>query len=251
MRREKSLCDSEAKEEVEAHGSMVVVIGDVESDNFLFLLTLILNEGKDEAAIGNTCRFHGELLLAPVDERLVGHFVAIRHLETQVLPLAKVGGIEGTSAEYHAEHIEDALLGAVLLIEDESLVVLEALLELDAIGGRIAVPHLVNVVAFPLESSLAVVEWFELGSDIGEKGIAHHEELVGALVAAGDEMATVGLLPLIGGVGDIQVCRSGLHPDEFPVEIELIVQVLAALESFVLEGALCDGRHSGYDGQKE
>ena len=51
---EVSLGDAETKVEVEAHGDMVVVVGDIEGYDFLLLaLAVLLQVREDEATIGD------------------------------------------------------------------------------------------------------------------------------------------------------------------------------------------------------
>ena len=242
---EERLGRSEAQEEVEAHGHVVLVVCDVEGDDLLLFLSVVLYEGEDEAAVLHAGVIHLESFLASIDQGFELDFIAICHVESEVLPFLELGGVEGAGAQEHGHHVIDALRGGVGGVGDFSSVVEEALLEV-GFTVRIGVPYLIDVIAFALEGSLAIVEGYEVGSDVGNEGVPHEEEFVGTLASGGDEVASERILPVVFLLGDVEVGGTGLNPDEFPVEIELVFEVLTRLKGRVVHGALCfQGRGSG------
>lgn len=102
----------------------------------------------------------------------------------------------------------------------------------------IGVPDFIYRVVLSLEGSLAKVEGYELGGDVGDEGVAHGEEQIAAFVAGEEQVVAQGGLSLIGSCAHGVVCCTAFHPNEFPVEIKVIGKCLACLESGVLSGAL-------------
>lgn len=102
----------------------------------------------------------------------------------------------------------------------------------------IGVPDFIYRVVLSLEGSLAEVKGYELGGDVGDEGVTHGEEQVTAFVAGEEQVVAQGWLTLIGGILDGVVCCTTFHPNEFPVEIEVIGQFLACPEGGVLSGTL-------------
>ena len=113
----------------------------------------------------------------------------------------------------------------------------EMLLHMAASVG-IGVPDFIDCIVLPFKSSFAEVEGHELGRDVGDEGVTHGEEQVAAFVAGEKQVITQGWLPLIGRILDCVVRCTTFHPNEFPVEIEVVGQFLACLEGGVLSGAL-------------
>ena len=73
-RLQESLSRSEIQEQVQTHRKMVLVIGDIEGDNLLFLTFLIIFNQREH----QTTVFHIvlglEVLLSPINQSLVFHF---------------------------------------------------------------------------------------------------------------------------------------------------------------------------------
>ena len=101
---EERLGRSEAQEEVEAHGHVVLVVCDVEGDDLLLFLSVVLYEGEDEAAVLHAGVIHLEGFLASIDQGLELDFIAICHVESEVLPFLELGGVEGAGAQEHGHH---------------------------------------------------------------------------------------------------------------------------------------------------
>ena len=233
MVAEEGLGSAEVEVQVKAHGHVVHVIGDIESHHFLVLLAHALHEGEDEAAIGHARVLHLEFLATAIDEGLFADIVTISHLEAYALAVLVGRRVEGAGTHQHADHIEDALRGAVVVVADITFPVDEALLELHLAATGIGVPYLVHIVALALERALAVVEGLQLGRDVADEGVAHHEELVGSLAAARNQVAAIGIATIVLGLLDAEVGCAGFDPDEFPVEVQLVVQFLARVEGGV------------------
>ena len=84
---EEGLSGAEAQEHVEADGDVVVIVGDVEGDDFLFalLVLVVLHKGEDEAAVSGACLLHLDFFLAAIDKDLIALAAAVGHLETEAL----------------------------------------------------------------------------------------------------------------------------------------------------------------------
>ena len=149
-------------------------------------------------------------------------------------------GVEGAGTQEHAEHVVVAFVGIEFLLVLHVLVIDIALAEVCAAFG-VGVPHLVDVVALAFEGALAVVEGYEVGGDVAGDGVAHHEEAVGALVAACEQTGSQDVLAVVASGVDAEVGGASLQPDEFPVEVELVVEALAGPEGGVGKGALGAG----------
>ena len=107
----------------------------------------------------------------------------------------------------------DGLAGAVLA---------QAFLREVALASAVVVPHLVDGVATPFASSLAEVERCHIGGAVGEEGVAQDEHLVDLVVAASGEACAEGLFPFVPTLDGRHRCRTGLHPNELPVVVEVV-----------------------------
>lgn len=110
-----------------------------------------------------------------------------------------------------------------------------------ALAIGVSVPYLIYGVVLALERTLAEVEGNELRGDVGDEGVAHGEDSIAPLVAGEEQVIAQGWLPLIGSRLDGVEGRAALHPDEFPMEVEVIRQALTSLESRVLRRTLGAG----------
>ena len=223
---------------------MIVVVGDVEGDDLPLLLIVVLDEGEYKASIYDACLFHLEVLLAAVDECFELYMAAVGHIELEFLTIGELGGVKRTCPQQHGHHIVDAFQSVIGSVANVAAVVEEALFEVGAAAG-IIVPYLIDIIALALAGALAVVEGHKVRPDEAEEGIAHHKELVGALAASCDEVASKGLFAAVFGLADIEVGCASLDPDEFPVKVELVLEVLSCHECCILHRALSMERGRG------
>ena len=198
------------------------------------------------------CVFRREVLASPEDQHFIGDVIAIGHAEMQALSLLIARRVKRAGAHEHGNHVKDTFREGVGGITYSSVTILVTLFE-QGLSVLIVIPHFVNRIALALEGSLAIVEGLQRGCDISQQGVTHEEVFVCSLAAARDEMATIGLFALITGGSNVHLCRSGFDPDEFPIEEELVFQVLPTVERRILKRALCtDGRgHKEYTEKEE
>ena len=117
----------------------------------------------------------------------------------------------------------------------------------------IGIPQLVHIISLALASTFAMVERSQVHVTIADERVAHDKHAVEPLVATRDETGTECLLPPKGRLDRRHAGRSHLQPDELPVEVKVVGQELAFLESRVLNAALCarcqETGHKSYDGK--
>ena len=179
---------SEIEEEVEADGQVVLVVGDVEGDDFLLAPFLVVfHEGEDKATIdGFIIVFGFELFLSSVDECLFLYFASGGHLEMDFVSYLIIFRVERAGALQDAEHVVDALVHGLLCGADASVLVQASLVGL-ALSARVAEPCFIHGVSLSLFGSLAEVERLHLGGHAADEGVAHLEEVVCPSAAGGDE----------------------------------------------------------------
>ena len=228
---------AKAEEEVEADGDVVVVVGDIEGDNLLFLPCGIFYKREDKAAMLLAGGLHAECFASAIDERDVLHLMTVGHREVQLLPLADVLYAERAGPEQHAHHVVDAVAAVVRPFRDLSVAPLVALAQMCLAFG-VGVPHLVHIVASAFVGTLLEVERRHVGRDDTVQGVAHHEETVQTLAGTGDEVTLVGRLPFPHRLLDVHGSRAGIDPNELPVEEEVVGQLFAGQEGCVLGRAL-------------
>ena len=217
---------------------MILVIRDVEGDDFLLLPLLVLHKGEDEAAVDGII-IGLDFLPAPVDKRLLLHLAAGGHGKEDAVAHFIVGGVVGTGLRQDAQHVEDAAGVAILhLLRVARGVVPGAALLHVRQAVTVRKPRLVHRVALAFLGSFPEVEGFQLVADVAGQRIAHLEEEVGLLAAHGEQIEAVGRLLMIGGFIDGEACQSHFLPDKLPVEIQVVHDVLARLEGQVLRRAL-------------
>ena len=187
------LCYAEAKEEVEADGYVVRVVGDIESDDFLFLAIRILYKREDYAFVSNAGALHLEVFAATIDERDVLNLVPVGHRHPQLLAFLHIVHIEGTRPHQQAHHIIEALRAVVGLLCHFAGSVAIALAKMRLATG-IAVPHLIHIIATALVCSFLVVSRSHVLGDDALHRVSHHEEAVQARTGSSDEMSLVGRL---------------------------------------------------------
>ena len=221
---------------------MVLVVGNVEADDFLVLSLVTLHEREDETTVLLVGPVNLEGFLATILQPGVPQLLGVADGQGDVVALLQRGGTEVACPEEDAHHVVNAVL--VLCLFPLVLAgVLDAVHPEVAVLLGIGVPQLVHIVAFPLTGSLAEVERREVFGAVGKQRVTHHEEVVHLAVGPRDETGTVGFLSLIGRLHGGHGCRTYLHPDELPVEVEVVGQELTRLKGFVLYATLlrCHG----------
>ena len=249
-RGEEGFCGAETEEEVEADGEVVLVVSDVEGDylTLFLLISDIFHEGEDEAVVSGVGVLHLKVFLTTIDEGLFLHALAVGHREAELQAGFVVGRVEGTGPHHHGNHIVGALVGGGFCGGDDTVGVHVTVADIDFIVC-VTVPGFIDIVALAFERALAVIEGNEVWGDVGLQGVAHHEEAVGALAAPSEQSAAEGGLSLVADRVYVQGGGACLYPDELPVEVETVLQVLATEESPVLKGAL--GRERGGEKKEE
>ena len=231
--REIGFGHSEIEIEVKADGDVVVIVGDIEFHDFVFLAVFRFHEGEHQATVGGAGVFHLEFFLAVVDYVLPFAALAIGHEELDAVTFLEPGGIEGACAQEHADHVVGAI-GAGVFVQLRWLAVAPVAHVDMAIACGIGIPHFFLPVGFPFECPFAVILWREVHSGVGDKGVTHPEHFVGTCGSACDEIGFEGGTSVVGGAGDVHGCGSCLDPYEFPVEVEVIDKGFSAFEGSVL-----------------
>ena len=109
--------------------------------------------------------------------------------------------------------------------------------------AALRVPCFVDIVTLALACPLAVVEGQKVVGKIAGERVSHHEELVGARAAFGDEAGAQAFVALVVCALNVEGCRAGFQPDELPVEVELVLEAFARVEGGVLQRALSVGAY--------
>ena len=226
--------------EVDADRHVTGIVCDIEAEEFLFLaLLFVVEEREDEAMVGLVV-VGFPVFLATIDKRLFLHVFACCHGEVDALPHLVVLGIEGTCQGEDGEHVVVAVVALVMMFRPLPMPIQKVLLHM-ALAVGISVPHFIHGVVLALERTLAEVEGNELRRDVGDEGVAHGEDCIAPLVAGEEQVIAQGWLSLIRGRLDGVEGRAALHPNEFPMEVEVIRQAFTSLESRVLRGTLGAG----------
>ena len=228
---------AEAEVEVDADGHVAMVVGDVEAEEFLFFgLLFVVEEGEDEAVVGLAV-VGFPVFLASIDEGLFLYILACCHREVDALPDFVVLGIEGTGKGEDGEHVVVAVVALMMVFRPFTVTIEEVLLHVTLAVG-IGVPDLIDGIVFAFEGTFAEVKGYKLGGNVGDEGVAHGEDCITSFVAGEEQVIAQGGLSLIGGRLDGIEGRAALHPDEFPMEVEVVGQAFTSLEGGVLSGTL-------------
>lgn len=226
----------EAQEHIEAHGDVVLVVGDVEIDHATVFPIVKFHIGELQAAV-----FHAVVALdfrfSTIHDARGVAAVAVDHLEVDDVAFFPVFRVEGACAHEHRNHVEDAIFVAFPKPVVRAVGV-QPVLSRMRLAVFVFVEHLIHVVALALAGALAVVERGEVERGIAQERVAEDEIVIYAFVAARGERGAPGGLSLVGALHGGHAGRAGLHPHEFPVVVEVVGQVFARLEGRVLERAL-------------
>ena len=226
---------------------MVFVVGDEESHYFLLLvvLTLYVRQLQTAILVPVVSLDSG---LALIFKHGVDYLHSVGNGEADAVALLPSLGVERTCAEEYAYHVEGARLWCVCLPHMGAVLLLAVLLHVYLAVG-IAIESLVDGVAVGLACSLAEVERLKLGGVVAQQRVAHAEELVGTFRRACDERRSICRLAMIPALYGRHRRVAHLHPHKLPVEVEVVSEKLARLESRVLELALCLRRAYAHDNQ--
>ena len=104
---------TEIKIHIQAHGQMIEVVRDKESDDFLLSAVLILHKRKLQTAIATLVIGLDDFTSAE-DERLLLHFGTSGHGEMYLLPRHIVRRVKRTGACQDAEHVIDGIVAHVM-----------------------------------------------------------------------------------------------------------------------------------------
>ena len=216
---------------------MACVVGDVESEEFLFFVFLfVVEQGENKAGVLLVI-VGFPFFLAAINEGLFLHLLACCHREMDALSYLLAGGVERTCEGEDGEHVVVAVVALVVMLRPLSVPIEEVLLHV-ALAVGVGVPHLIDGVVLALKGSFAKVEGHEFRSDVGDEGVTHREDGIAPLIAGEEQVVAQDGLPLIGGCFHRVVGGTALHPDELPVEIEVVGEAFTCTEGGVLGGAL-------------
>ena len=218
---------------------MVIVVGNVKSDNFLFLtLAVFLEVREDEATISDgVLPFGGEVLNTTIDECLGLYPISVGKLERYALADGEVTGFVTTATHDHANHIVGTFRRTVVSLGDASVAMTITLVEL-GLSPRVFVGYFVDAIFTSLVCSLTIEEGHDLRGEDGAQGVAHTEPFVDA---AGGTRYEVGLESRLALVGSLLRCHRGRTcglPNELPVEKEFVFKSFPILKGCVLHRAL-------------
>ena len=230
---------------------MVGVVGDEELDNFLFLaLLVLLHEREDQTAVRGVGSFHLELFLATINNGLPLAPLAAGHDKLDAVALLPTCRVEGAGAHQHANHVESAILTGISIDGGGVLVALITHLNL-ALAAWVTVPYVFAAIGFALKGAFFVILRHEVEAGISGEGVAHLEDVVGPLGAAGDEVGFVGWLSVVGGARDIHRSCARLQPNKLPIEIEVVDECFATIERRIFRRALRLGLQTADEGEEE
>ena len=186
---------AESEEHIEAHGNVVLVVGDVEIDDALVFAVVEFHVRELQAAV-----FHAVVALddrfSAIDDSCGFAAVAIDHPEIDGMAFFPVLGVEGACTDEHGEHVIDAVGIGFPLLAVCAVGPLAVLARVDFSVG-IVVGHFVDVVAFAFAGGLAVVERREVECGIAQERVAQDEVGVNSFVALRDERGAPCRLPLM------------------------------------------------------
>ena len=235
---EKCLGRSEIQVHVEAHRQVVLVVCDIEGDDFLLLSLFCFKEGEDQASVFRSRVLHFESFLPTVFNHLRFALFSVSHHEFDTMPFLESGSIERTCPQHHAEHVVGTDVSGVSAGGFGPAAYFATQCDV-ALSGAVGVGGLVVGVAFSLKGTFFVMVGHKVVADVGDERVAHHEEFVGTGRGARDELCFIGRLSVILCAADVHRGRTGFHPHELPIVIKVIHECLTAAESCVLGSALC------------
>ena len=115
---------TEVEVHIQADRKVILVVGNIESNDILFLSVFLFNEGEDEATVFGIGIFHFEFLLASVDDELFLTTFAVGHDESDAVAFLIISGIEGACTHHHAQHVEGTAVALELVGSGRILVAL-------------------------------------------------------------------------------------------------------------------------------
>ena len=151
--------------------------------------------------------------------------------------LLQLRGIEVSGTEEDRHHVEDTVL-ILRCLPFMITMTIDTMFLQTAVTIGIAVPYLVNVIAVALACAFPEIKRREIRITIGYQRIAHREVLVEFVVAPSNEIRLPCILPLKLRESGIHRGGAHLHPDELPVEVQIIGERLARLKGRVLYATL-------------
>ncbi len=220
---------------------MVLVVGDIEADELVVLAVLALDEREDQAAVLVVVVLHLQIGGTVVFQPRITQVAGIADGHGDVFADGQLRSIEIAGAQEDAHHIIDTVLVFLFLPMLFAVGIYAVLLQV-AIALGVGIPQLVDIIAVSLAGSLAEIQRGKVLIGIAYQGVAHDEHVVQLVVATGDQAGTEGVLAVIARLHGRHGRRAYLHPDEFPVEIEVVADELAALEGGILDAALGECR---------
>ena len=221
---------------------MVLVVGDVEAYQLVGLSVLMLVEGEYQAAELLFRRADLEVVVTPELHPGVGEVLGVADGQADDVSLLHLRRVEVACTQEYAHHVVDAA-GILLLLPLVLALVGDAVHLQVAVAARVGVPQLVHVVALALACSFPEINRCEVFCRAQrQQCVAHHEDVVELAVAACYEAGLIDRLPLVCRLGGLHAGTAHLEPHELPVEVQVVVELLACLEGSVLNAALGHGR---------
>ena len=215
---------------------MVLVVCDVEAHNLLVFAFLLLHVAQLQATVFNA--------VIGLNIRRTGIFqdgvdvsAAIGDRNLHDMTFFPALRIEAAGTQEDVQHIVDAVVKTGFLPAVLTAVVLTVLAQV-ALPVRVGVEHLVDGVVLALARSLTEVEWGKVLAAVAEQRVAQHEHLVHLIITARGQAGTKGRLARVTAEYCRHRGRTGFHPHEFPIIIQVITQELTTFESGVRECAL-------------
>ena len=229
---------AELQMEIKAYRHVVLIVGDIEVDDLLPLVSIIvaIHISELQTTVGTAIvTFYVHLTLITELSRIGLHTVNNREVDNKsFLPPCR---IKGTCPHKNTHHIIDTLAERMLLMHAPTIMTEAVLLDV-ALPVRIGVVDLIHGIALAFPRPFAIIKRRHVERVIAEQRVAEHEEVVGFLVATRDKAALIGRQATEVSLVDVEGCRAHFHPYKLPVEIEVLGQALTRLECSVAERAL-------------
>ena len=212
---------------------MILVVGDPKTYQLLTLTIFALIEREHDTTVLLLRIAHLIVLRTAVHEPRVVQAVGIADRHGDDIILLHLRGIKVAGTKEYRHHVVDARLisgGIPQMLAAGSDAVLFQL----TVAVGIAIPYLVDIVAVAFHGSLAEVDGCETCITVGEQRVSHDKELVEFGIASGDEVRHPGILALKLRHFGVHLGSTHLHPNELPIEIEVVVEFLARLKGCIL-----------------
>src|SRR5699024_7702213 len=104
----------------------------------------------------------------------------------------------------------------------------------NAFSVFITEPYFIHRIAVTLFGPFTKINGFQTTAGNTSQCVTHLKKEIDLFVTDRDQITTKTRFPLIGNSLHVHFCLSGSNPNKFPVELQVLYQLFACLDGFVL-----------------